>query len=80
MKFSKIDLYSSIEKGNTEETKRILSNNFEMDNKTGEWALFLAYKNNNKTSVELLNQQGASIRKSGILKGQKIYLSTVNSN
>lgn len=79
MKFNKIDLYSAVEKGDVKKTKNILSQGLQVDNKTGEWSLFLAIKNNNLHAAELLQQKGAKIRNEGILKAKTLFLGNNNS-
>jgi hypothetical protein len=79
MKFSKVDLYNSVQKGDVKKTKSILDNGFHMDEKTGEWLLYLAIKNNNFADVKLLREKGASIRNKGILKAKSSFLEGVTS-
>jgi hypothetical protein len=65
MIFDKRDLYNSIQTGEVIKTKEILDNGFVLDKKTGEWALFLAFRCGNKPMIKTLKSYGARIRRAG---------------
>lgn len=73
MKYSKVCLYNSIATGDSRKTKSILNSGMKIDSKTGEWALYLAIKNNNMFAKEMLLENGAKIRPSGVTKASKKF-------
>lgn len=78
MQSIKSSFYTNIELGNYNKVQLLLNSGLDITSKTGEWALFLALKNNKFEIANLLVRNGATIRQSGIKKAKQLYLDSIS--